>query len=142
MDRQCHNSVILSLKSFILLFFGRVICSQPLFRVRTKRYSPAQNKIWKTEGKIREPGFESFLPLPPFSHCDILYRRQSKICYCQTTKPEAVQATPDKFQNLYVCITKPAMNYAVEFPGLRKTAGASTACLQRMNLILRKLPSP
>lgn len=142
MDRRCHNSLFLSLQRFLFHFFGRGICSQPLIRVMTKRYSPAQNTIWKTKGRIQDTGLKSVLPLPPISCCDILYRRQSKMCYCQTTAKPAVQATPDKFQNACVCITKTAMNYADEPPVFRETAGASTACLQRMNLILRKPPSP
>lgn len=65
------------------------------------------------------------------------------MCYCQTTtKPEAVQATPDKFQNLCVFIRKTSMNYAFELPVFRETAGASTARLERINLIRRKPPSP
>jgi len=65
------------------------------------------------------------------------------MCYCQTTaKREAVQANPDKFQNLCVCVTKSSTDYAVEIPVFRETAGAGTARLRRMNLTLRKPPSP
>lgn len=54
------------------------------------------------------------------------------MCYCQTaTKPETAHINL-KFQNLFVCITKTAMNYVVELPVFRGTAVAGRACLERI----------